>query len=122
MPGGPWGKQNQPALAHRLLSAAADTNSTLVRAGAGNVSRIIGHNAAAAVRYIKLYDKATAPTVGTDTPKLTLAVPASAPFNIDLAGFPFALGIGFGIVTGAADNSTAAPVAGDILGLNILYR
>ncbi len=106
--------------AARLPSSANNTNPTVVKASAGSVYSVNCTNASAAVRYLKFYDKATAPTVGTDTPVLTLAIPVGA-FSINLGGFPFAVGISYGIVTGAADNNTTAPAAGDILGLNILY-
>ena len=107
--------------AARLPSAAATVNATLVRAGSGRVYEINGQNAAAAVVYLKLYDKATAPVVGTDVPVYTLAIAASGPFRFDLGGFQFALGIGYGLTTDAADNGTTALTAGDILGLNIAY-
>ena len=106
----------------RLVSAAASDNSTLVKNAAGRVYAIQGYNAAASVRYLKLYNKATAPTVGTDTPRKTLALPPLSAFAFDFpVGLSFATGIGFGLVTGSADNSTAAVTAADIVGLNIDY-
>ena len=107
--------------ASRLPSAAASVNATLVRAGAGRVFMVNGNNAKASVVYLKFYDKATAPTVGTDVPVLTLAIPASAPFQFDLGGFQFSLGIGYGLTTDAADAGTTALLAADVLGLNVLY-
>lgn len=106
----------------RLLSAANTTNPTIVKATEGRLYKIRGLNAAAAVRYIKLYDKATAPAE-TDTPKLTLAIAASGVFDIDfgLIGVSFENGIGYRLTTGAADNDTGALTAADILGLNVLY-
>lgn len=106
--------------AGRLPSSAANTNPTVLKGSAGSVYSVNCTNAAAAVRYLKFYDKATAPTVGTDTPVLTIAIPVGA-FSLNLGGFPFATGISYGIVTGAADNNTTAGSAGDILGLNITY-
>lgn len=105
----------------RILSAAADTNATSALARPGYLHTVTGYNAAGAVRYIKFYDKASAPTVGTDTPVITLAIPASSVFNFNLDGFAFSTGIAYGMVTGAADNSTAALTAADILGLNVTY-
>ena len=115
---------NGPAFSvNRLLSAAATTNSTLVKGSAGRVARIRGYNAKAAVAFLKLYNKATAPTVGTDTPVLTFALAASKEFDIDFNdfGYSFSTGIGFGITGAVADADTTALVAGDVLGLNILY-
>ena len=107
----------------RLVSAAADTNATLVKASPGRVFRIRGQNAAAAAKYIKLYNKKTAPTVGTDTPVLTIPVAASGIFDIDFGeiGVYFDTGIGFGITGANADNDTTALTLGDILGMAVLY-
>ena len=81
-----------------------------------------GYNANVAVRYLKFYNKATAPTVGTDTPVLTIALAPSAAFNITFPmGRYFATGIGYGLSTGSADNDTGALTAADIVGLNVNY-
>lgn len=106
----------------RIMSAANTTNATSAKGSAGVVYRISGLNAAAAVRYVKVYNKATAPTVGTDTPILTLACAASVPFSFDLQpGIYFSLGIAYALTTGAADADTGALTAADILGLNVVY-
>lgn len=106
----------------RIVSAAASTNATSAKASAGTLMHIIGHNAAAAVRYVKIYDKASAPTVGTDTPVLTFAVPATTAFALDFPfGFRLGTGIAYALTTGSADADTGALTAGDILGLNVIY-
>lgn len=112
-----------PTSASRIVSAAADTNATSAKASAGVLYSVKGYNAAVTVRYLKFYNKATAPTVGTDTPVLTIALPPQAAFALDWPiGRYFATGIAYGMVTGSADNSTAALTAGDVLGLNVEYR
>lgn len=103
----------------RLISAAGSVNATLVKASAGTVVRVIGYNAKASAVYLKLYNKATAPTVGTDTPAMTIYLPASGAFSIPVDCF-FWTGIGFGLTTDNADNGTTALSSGDILGLNII--
>lgn len=106
----------------RIVSAAADTNATSAKATPGTLYSVKGYNAAAAARYLKFYDKASAPTVGTDTPVLTIYLPATTAFVLDWpAGRYFATGIAYGMVTGSADNSAAALTAGDVLGLNVEY-
>jgi hypothetical protein len=107
----------------RLVSAAASTNATVVKAAAGRVYMIRGYNAAAAVRYLKIYNKATAPTVGTDTPILTFALKPSDNFDIDFQaiGYYFATGIGFALTTGSADADTGALTAADVVGMNVIY-
>lgn len=107
----------------RLLSSAATTNATSVKTSAGKLVKLRGYNAVASVRYLKLYNKASAPTVGTDTPVLTLALPASSAFEFDMGalGLPFATGIAYAITGAAADADTTAVAAGDITCLNVLY-
>lgn len=102
----------------RLISAAT-TNGTLVKEGPTQVGFIYCCSINAAVRYLKLYNKATAPTVGTDTPVATLIIPGSttgAGFMLPIPGgtAPFSLGLGFGLTTGIADNDTAAVAANEI--------
>jgi hypothetical protein len=82
---------------------------------------VVGYNAAATTRYLKFYNKATAPTVGTDTPVLTIPLPPAVGFAFDFPGLGFTTGIGFGITTAVADNSVAFATAADILGLNVVY-
>lgn len=106
----------------RIVSAAASTNATSAKASGGTLLHIIGYNAAAAARYVKIYDKASAPTVGTDAPVLTIAVPATTAFAIDFPlGFRLATGIAYALTTGAADADTGALTAADVLGLNVIY-
>lgn len=112
---------SRPDSVSRIASAAASVNATSAKASAGTVFTISGYNAAAAVRYLKLYNKASAPTVGTDTPFVTLALPATTAFNIDLHGLQFSTGIAYGLTTGAADNNTSALTAADVVGLSITY-
>ena len=79
-------------------------------------------NQNAAVLYVKFYNKATAPTVGTDTPVLTLAIPAVSAANVEfLGGIAFSLGIGVGATTGVVDADTGAPGASEVV-VNALYR
>lgn len=107
----------------RLLSAAS-TNATSVKASAGVVHAIHAINLNAAVRYLKLYNKASAPTVGTDTPVMTLAIPASttgAGFVFAVpTGIAFATGIALATTTGVGDSDTGAVAANEII-VNLLY-
>lgn len=107
----------------RIVSAAGTTNATSAKASAGRLYKIRGLNASASVRYLKVYNKASAPTVGTDVPVLTLALPASQVFDIDFdnIGFYLATGIAYALTTGSADNDTGALTAADVLGLNVIY-
>lgn len=116
-------KVSKATAASRIPSSAATTNATVAKASAGTLHAISGYNSNAAVRYLKIYNKATAPTVGTDTPILTLAIPATSaiPPTLLPMGMYFSAGISYALTTGAADADTAAVGAGDILGLNLAY-
>jgi len=103
--------------------SAASTNGTNVKGSAGLLYAILVSNVNAAVRYLKLYDKATTPTVGTDTPVLTMLVPPSnGGFVIQFpVGITFSNGIGFGLTTGVADNDTGAVSASEHV-VNLIYK
>jgi hypothetical protein len=105
-----------------LLSAAASTNATSAKASAGALKGIQGYNAKAAAVFLKFYDKATAPTVGTDTPVKTLYLPPATAFVFDFPeGFKFATGIAYALTGAAANADTTALAAGDIICLNVDY-
>ena len=77
------------------------------------------YNLAAAPAYIKFYDKATAPVVGTDVPVFVVM----APGNANGAGavvaprrvLTFLNGISFGIVTGIADTDNTGVAANNVV-------
>lgn len=105
----------------RLVSAAGTTNATVAKASAGRLYHLDGYNAAAATRYLKLYNKATTPDEN-DTPRRTIAIPQNTAFALDWAvGMSFTAGIAYRLTTGSADADTGAVTAGDILGLNLDY-
>jgi len=111
----------KPNATSRIMSAAASTNATSAKASAGDLFKVVGYNAAGAIRYLKIYNKASAPTVGTDTPVLTITLPATAAFEIDFSGQYFSLGIAYALTTGVADADTGALTSGDITGFNLSY-
>lgn len=104
----------------RLLSAAASTNATSVKASAGTVRMVSGRNARATSVFLKFYNKASAPTVGTDTPRKTIEIPGGSTFVLDCHDY-YATGIAFALTTAAADADTGALTAGDIVCLNVDY-
>jgi hypothetical protein len=99
------------------LVSAASTNATSVLAAPCEVLKLTASNTNASARYLKVYDKASAPTVGTDTPVATYTIPGNATgagTNIPLT-LPdsFQLGFAFAITTGAADSDTGAVSANE---------
>jgi hypothetical protein len=107
----------------RLASSAATTNGTLVSGSPVDVYHILATNTTASVKYLKLYNKKTAPTVGTDVPFMTVALqPSNVPTNIPLpSGVYFNLGLAYAITGAGADADTTALASGDVVALNILY-
>jgi len=99
------------------VNAAASTNATSLKASAGNIGRIDVFNVAAYNVFLKLYNKASAPTVGTDTPVWTIPVAAGGGFSADFPrGKSFATGIAYAITKLQADTDTTVVAAGDLTG------
>lgn len=108
------------AALHKTVSAAT-TNATVVKASAGKVFSIVANNQNAAVRYLKLYNKATAPTVGTDVPVATIALQPVSTREIALPkGWEFSTGIAFALTTEATDAGSTAVAANEHV-INISY-
>jgi hypothetical protein len=116
-----WDRSRKPSFASRIVSAAASTNATLLRSSPTDLHKVVGLSKRASDCFLKLYNKATAPTVGTDTPVFTLAIPAGALFNFEFHEHFFSVGLGLALTTGSADADTAALTAGDIIGLNVTF-
>lgn len=98
------------------LNSAATTNATSVKASAGRLFTLAASNSGAAAAFVKLYNKATAPTVGTDVPVLTVPVGASAVLAINLGalGHSFSLGIALAITNLVADTDATAVAASQV--------
>lgn len=126
----PWLVSQTPATSGGLsISRTLSANNTTginAKGSAGQVYGFVITNQNAATRYVKLYNKATAPTVGTDTPVMTLAIPGNANGAGMVAaefvsGIAFGTGIGYGITTGVADADTGAPAANEVI-VNLMYK
>ena len=105
-------------LTNTRVNSVATTNSTSLKAAPGNIVAIDAFNMAAYMVFLKLYNKATAPTVGTDTPVWTIPIPAngggySGEFTV---GEYFSLGIAYAITKLQADSDTTAIAVGDVTG------
>ena len=106
--------------------SAASTNSTLVQAGPRILAGFVATNTTTTTYYLKFYDKATAPTCGTDVPVFTVAIP-NQPAGTTVgqintwpyAGFAFLNGIVFCITAAAADADTGVADTGITLSLGV---
>jgi hypothetical protein len=96
-----------------FTNSAATTNATSTKASAGTVWSIVVNNNNAAARYLKLYNKASAPTVGTDVPVIVIVIAPGTTYKLDGGsnGIRFATGIAWALTAGAADSDTAAVAA-----------
>jgi hypothetical protein len=108
---------------YKLISLAS-TNAISVKASGGNLYSIVAIGLTSTVRYLKFYNKASAPIVGTDVPIMTIPVPANLqgagiaiPFSM---GVNFPLGIAIAITSGVADTDTGVIGAGDVV-INLTY-
>lgn len=97
------------------LTAAATTNATSVKTAAGTLYGLTIDNVSALTRYLKLYNKASAPTVGTDVPVLTipLAATSAQEINFGTLGMRFTTGIAYAITGAIAVTDTTVIAAGD---------
>lgn len=122
MPGTPdlLRKSGSASVYHKI--SAATTNADTVKAAPGVVTGYYLVNTNAAFRYVKLYNLAANPTVGTDVPRLTLGIPAASAANINLdPPLAFETGIAIAMTTGIADADSAAVAASDIAA-NVYYQ
>lgn len=104
------------------ITSAASVNNTLVSAAARLLRSLDVYNEASYSVYLKLYDKATAPVAGTDTPFWTIPLPSGSGYSkIFIWGMPVATGLGFAITKLKADSDTTAIAASDVVGM-LTYR
>jgi len=98
---------------HSHYISAASTNDTLVLTGARAIGLITATNTNAAARYLKVYNKATAPTSG-DTPMMTILLPPGQTVVVG-GNSPIRapLGLGFRLTTGIAVADTGAVSASE---------
>lgn len=73
--------------------------------------------------YFKLYDKATAPVVGTDVPFMTAQVPANVPQHIIYGVNPRSLknGLAFAVTLNAPDADATVLAGADTSGIELSY-
>ncbi|HVE35374.1 MAG TPA: hypothetical protein VNC18_17545 [Gemmatimonadaceae bacterium] len=104
------------------LISAASTNAGVVKAAAGLVTGYYIVNIATGFRYVKLYNKATSPSVGSDTPLMVLGIPPASAANVSLdSPASFGTGIAIATVTGLADSDSTGVGATEV-GVTLLYE
>lgn len=99
------------------VQSAATTNATSVKASSGVINHIAVGNNGASAAYLKIYNKASAPTVGTDVPIATLLIPAGSTIAPPIpAGIPCSTGIAYAITGAPADADTTAVLINQVTG------
>jgi len=95
-----------------FVNSAATTNATVIKASGGTLYSLNINNINAAARFVKIYNLAVAPTVGTSVPSITIPVPPSSAtsFTFGAIGVRFGTGISLAI-TGLATDADATVVA-----------
>ena len=104
-----------------FVNSAATTNGALILTGTSGLPAFYATNEGASYAYVKLYNKATAPTVGTDIPEMTIPIPPAAAgvpgvvnLHMGFHGFRFALGLGISITRNAVFSDTTAVGASEV--------
>jgi hypothetical protein len=118
--------QSLPIVPVHFISLAS-TNSTLVSGAGQNVLKwVVASNNSGTVNFLKFYDKATAPTCGTDIPVFTVMVPTNTTGGgvtaVSLDDTRFSRGIGFCLTAGVADNDTQAAQPNIAISIGYLWQ
>ena len=92
-----------------------------IKSSAGQIYGWFLFNNAGSVRYVKLYNKGSSPSVGFDTPFMTIPLPPGGGANVNfVSGIALSSGIGIGATTGVADGDSSSPGANEVI-VNIIY-
>ena len=97
--------------------AAATTNAAFAKAGAGRVYGWHFTNNTAAVKFFRIFNKTSAPTVGTDSPVIVIEIPANgyASFWTN-TGIAMTTGVAYACTGAIADLDATATAANDVVG------
>ena len=107
---------------HKLISTNT-TNATSVKTSAGSINAMhVSNTNATTGAYLKIYNKASAPTVGTDTPVFTFYIPPAGIRTIDCgtSATRLSTGIAYAITLNPADTDVTAVPANEII-VNMSY-
>jgi hypothetical protein len=114
------GGTEMPSLTYHKVSAASN-NAANIKPSAGVVTGWKIYNNSGAALYVKLFNKATTPVPGTDTPQQTIGVDAGESDLITSAGYTYAAGIGIAIVKNIGDADNTSVAANDCV-VDIFYQ
>jgi hypothetical protein len=97
--------------------SAGNDNATVVKTTAGQLAGVIHvGNVIGSPRYLKFYDKTTAPAPASDVPVFVFYIPASGSVTVPVPhGIAFKKGIAYIMVTGIANTDDTSTGAGDCI-------
>lgn len=99
----------------------ATANATSVKTTAGTIGTLVVANTSASWRWLKLFNKTSAPTMGTDSPVMVIGIPPGQTVVYqNPMPIRFLTGIAYAITANPADLDTTAIGAGDVV-LSISY-
>lgn len=95
-------------------TSAATTNATSASGSPRSLQEVTVSNPSASAVYLKFFNKASAPTVGTDVPILTIPVAATATVGMQFGanGKRFTVGLAWALTGAFAATDTTAVAAG----------
>jgi hypothetical protein len=115
------GETEMPSSNYHLV-AAGSTNANVIKSTSGLVAGWKILNNADYPIYVKLFNKATTPVPGTDTPAQTIGVQAGESAEVSIAGgITYTSGIGIAVTKGLPDLDST-PVAVDDCVADIFYQ
>ena len=119
----PYSQTRKPTV---LTNLDVDESATADIARTCTLKGFIANNKNAGTLYLKFYNLATAATVGTTVPYMTIGIPPTvtgglSPVTFPEGGIVFSAGISLGATTAAAVADTGAPAAGD-LNITLFYE
>lgn len=103
------------------LVTAASTNQASLSAVPAGLDGLIGWSTVTC--YLKVFDKASAAVLGTDTPMMTIMLPAGIPQRIDFGVETCAmrLGLQIAVTLNPADADATVLAAANTSGVDIFY-
>jgi hypothetical protein len=105
------------ASAHAVVSLAT-VNAANIKSSAANIYGFsFSNTSASAWAYVKLFNKATTPAPGTDTPAAVYPIPPGGTLSRDMpVGLSFSAGLGIAVTANPALNDATAITAGQVAG------
>ena len=107
---------------HSNWNNAASTTATNVTTKKTRLLSIDAQNKGASAAFLRIYDKATAPSPGSDVPKMTFMLPAGGgKVNEKNMAMELASGFGYAITGGSGETDTTNVTNADEVVVNFEY-